>query len=153
MVWNSVIVTQKWPKNDQKSEKVKKWKKRCIFCVHKRLGGEIAALSDTIFVLKCLIKNVVLVPCKSQKLGHYVDMTCQNVQGFLHAPFYKYWCDVTMTHVGDIWTIRNVRTDQKTTMYNFKWQKRPCRSWDMTMTVQFCDSHCDTQKCHTKNLE
>ena len=63
-------------------------------------GDEIAALSDTIFVLKCLIKNVV--PCKSQKLGHYVEMTCQNVQGFLHAPFYEYQCDVTMTHVGDI---------------------------------------------------
>ena len=119
MIWNSVIVTQKWPQNDQKSEKVKNG----AFAVSiKDSGDEIAALSDTIFVLKCLIKNVV--PCKSQKLGLYVEMTCQNVQGFLHAPFYKYRCDVIMTHVGDIWTIRNVRTDQKTTMYNFEWQKK-----------------------------
>ena len=60
-------------------------------------GDEITTLSDARFVPKCLIKNVV--PCKSQKLGHYVEMTRQNMQVFLHAPFYKYQCDITMTCV------------------------------------------------------
>ena len=58
-----------------------------------------------------------------------------------------------MTRGWDIWTIRNVRTIQNTTTYNFEWQKRPPRSHDMAMTVLdrtsqivIFDCHCDTQK-------
>ena len=53
------------------------------------------ALSETIIVPKCLIKNIVYF--KSQKLGHYMEMTRQNQPVFLYAPIYKYRCDVTMT--------------------------------------------------------
>ena len=54
------------------------------------------ALSETRIVPKCLIKTIVYF--KSQKLGHYTEMTHQTQSVFLYAPIYKYRCDVTMTH-------------------------------------------------------
>ena len=55
-------------------------------------------LSDnTRIIPKCLIKTIVHF--KSQKMGHYMEMTRQNQQVFLCAPIYKYQCDLTMTHI------------------------------------------------------
>ena len=52
-------------------------------------------------------------------------MTRQNQPVFSYAPIYKYWCDITMTHVRDIQTIRIARTDQKTTMTTLNDKKDP----------------------------
>ena len=109
-------------------KKSKKKKKRCTYCVYERL---------TRWNYRCVwyrncskVLNKEYCALQKKKMGHYMEMTRQNQSVFSHAPIYKDQSDATMTHGWDIWTIRNVRTDQNTTIYNFEWRKKtPQKPW------------------------